>query len=76
MTLKDRITANGMTVAEVAERAGTQRPHLYNILNRVRKPRLDLALSIEAATHGLISWQELINPAATQPSSPSLDEMI
>jgi transcriptional regulator with XRE-family HTH domain len=75
MSLKERILSKGMTVAEVAARAGTPPAHLYNILNRVRKPRLDLALSIEAATGGVITWQELINPAASQ-DSPSLDKAI
>ena len=58
MGLKERIIANGMSVAEVALRAGTPPAHLYNILSGVRTPRHGLAKRIASATGGLIHWTE------------------
>ncbi len=76
--LKDRVLAQGMTVAEVAGRAGTPTAHMYNLLNRVRRPRPELAKSIESATGGLIRWTEFFeDPAAVQDSPPeSLDPAV
>lgn len=72
--LKDRILAHGMTVSEVAARAGTPTAHMYNLLNRVRRPRPELAKAIEAATHGVILWTEFFeDPPAVQDPPPSED---
>ena len=60
MGMKDRILAAGLTVAEVARKAGTPTAHLYNILCGVRRPRPELAKRIEAATGGLIRATELL----------------
>jgi len=79
MNLKDRIIAQGMTVAEVAARAGTPTAHMYNLLNRVRRPRVPLAQAIETATGGVIKWTEFFETVAApadpdhpSPSSPDV----
>lgn len=64
MGLKDRLISNGLSVAEVAKAAGTPTGHLYNILNRVRRPRYELALKIEIACNGVIRWQEFFDTQA------------
>jgi transcriptional regulator with XRE-family HTH domain len=81
MNLKDRLLASGMTVAEAAGRAGTPPAHLYNILNRIRRPKPPLAKAIEAATNGVIRAAVLLelepepsDPPPHQPS-PVLDEV-
>lgn len=61
MDLKDRILASGLSVAEVARRAGTPTAHLYNLLKGIRRPRFSLAKRIEAATDGLIRWTEFFD---------------
>jgi transcriptional regulator with XRE-family HTH domain len=70
MSLKDRLLSHGLSVSAVAQAAGTPTAHLYNLLNRVRRPRPELAMRIEAATNGLIpAWELLgLDPPAHQPS--------
>lgn len=60
MGLKDILLASGQTVAEVARRAGTPPAHLYNILNRVRRPKPALAKAIENASGGVIEAAVLL----------------
>ena len=74
MNLKDRLLASGMSVSEVAKAAGTPTPHLYNILNQVRRPRPELAMAIEAASKGVIRAAWLLGlerPPDVQSSPPS-----
>ncbi len=70
--MKDRILASGQTVAEVANRAGTPVAHLYNILNRVRRPRPELAMKLEKASGGVLRATELLGleDHGPSPSSP------
>lgn len=63
--LKERLLAGGYSVAGVAEAAGTPSAHLYNLLNRVRRPRYALAKRIESATAGLIRWTEFFEEPGT-----------
>lgn len=60
MDLKSLLLASGQTVAEVATRAGTPTGHLYNILNRVRRPRPELAMKLEAASKGVLRADVLL----------------
>lgn len=76
MDLKERILANGMTVEEVAQRAGTPTAHLYNLLNRVRRPRYELAAKIESATNGIIKWTEFFETPPSIHSSTPLDPAV
>jgi hypothetical protein len=64
-SLKDILLASGQTVYGVASRAGTPPGHLYNILNRVRRPLPPLAKAIERASNGVIRavWLLELEPA-------------
>lgn len=70
MSLKERILTHGLSVALVAKRANTPPAHLYNLLNRVRRPRVALAKRIEAATGGVIRWTEFFEDAPAQEPPP------
>ena len=76
MSLKDHLLASGQSVAEVAARAGTPTPHLYNILNLVRRPRPELAMAIEVASHSVIRAAVLLGlePLPQDPPPASLGE--
>jgi hypothetical protein len=70
MSMKDRLLASGQSVAEVAARAETPTAHLYNILNRVRRPRPELAMRLEIASHGVLRATELLGIESPSSSSP------
>lgn len=75
VSLKDTLLASGQTVAKVAAAAGTPPAHLYNILNRVRRPKPKLAKAIESASHGVIRavWLMDLEPGPDHSPSPEAD---
>ena len=58
MDIKRVIHLAKIPVKVIAGRAGTQTAHVYNILNGVRRPRLELADRLSHATDGLVSPEE------------------
>lgn len=62
------------SVRSLAARVGCAEAHLHCILSRLKRPRIDLAQSIESATHGAIRAWELLGlsegPAPVVPETP------
>ena len=58
MDFRDRIWADGKTLAEVARKVGVQEAHFHRCVSGRAPMSLALARRIDAATSGLIRWYE------------------
>lgn len=59
-TFSERIKSNGLTMAKVAKEAGINRSYLCLIFNGKKRPKYEVAVAIQMAVGGIISWSELV----------------
>lgn len=67
-TLLKYFEKHDISVYKAANKLGISSMHLRRILAGTHRPSIKLAQKIQAYTDGVITWEELVNPASSEKS--------